>query len=81
MLLPRRLSAQIALLVSLLFMATVFFYTWYTAAEQSELSERQQTGQIRALSRSLAGAIAEPLVLGDYAAIETLLLQTAEYPS
>ena len=81
MLLPRRLSVQIALLVSLLFMVTVFSYTWYTAAEQSALTEKQQTGQIRALARSLAGAIAESLVLGDYSAVETLLLQTAEYPS
>lgn len=51
---PNRLSAQIALLVSLLFMATVFGYTWYTAGEQAEMARQATLEQSRAMARDLS---------------------------
>ncbi|QWT45311.1 hybrid sensor histidine kinase/response regulator [Azospira inquinata] len=51
---PNRLSAQIALLVSLLFMATVFGYTWYTAGEQAAMARQATLEQSRAMARDLS---------------------------
>jgi PAS domain S-box-containing protein len=79
-LLPRRLSSQLALIVSLLFTLTVFVYTWYTAEEQSDLAESTMTAQTQSLAKSVAGASIFYLVSADYAAIEALLLQSADYP-
>ncbi len=79
-LLPRRLSVQLATLVSMLFMATVFSYTWYTAGEQSERSEESMVRQSKALARGLAAGLAGPLTQGDLVAVETLLRQSVEYP-
>ncbi|MBI2305809.1 MAG: response regulator [Rhodocyclales bacterium] len=81
MILPRRLSVQIALLVSLLFLFTVFAHAWISAREQARLSEQGAQRQLAALSRSLAGAVGEPLARGDAPAIERILLLTADYPS
>jgi signal transduction histidine kinase len=79
-LLPRRLSVQLATLVSMLFMATVFSYTWYTAGEQSERSEESMVRQSKALARGLAAGLAGPLTQGDLVSMEVLLRQSVEYP-
>ena len=81
MLLPHRLSSQIALLVSVLFMATVFIYTWVTGEQQLQRSEASMLRQTTALARSIAAGLSEPIRQGDRAALENLLLQSAEYPS
>ena len=78
--LPRRLSSQLALMVSLLFTLTVFAYTWYTADEQSDLAEKTITMQTQSLAKSIAGASLVHLVSADYAAIEAQLMQSADYP-
>jgi PAS domain S-box-containing protein len=78
-LLPRRLSSQLALIVSLLFALTVFVYTWYTADEQSDLAESTMTTQTQSLAKSIAGASVAYLVSADYAGVEALLLQSADY--
>ena len=77
----RRLSVQIAMLVSLLFMVTALVQTWYNTSEQTGFSEREQAGQMRALARSLAGAVAEPMSLADHARLQALLLFSADFPS
>lgn len=79
-LLPRSLSSQLALIVSLLFTLTVFVYTWYTADEQSALAESTMTAQTQSLAKGLAGASTAHLVSADYTGIEALLLQSADYP-
>jgi len=78
--LPRRLSSQLALIVSLLFTLTVFVFTWYTADEQGNLAESSMTVQTRSLAKSLAGASAAYLLSADQAGIEALLLQSADHP-
>ena len=77
---PRRLSSQLALIVSLLFTLTVFVYTWYTADEQSTLAESTMMAQTKSLAKSVAGASIAYLVVADYAGIEALLQQSADYP-
>ena len=79
-LIPRRLSSQLALIVSLMFTLTVFVYTWYTADEQSDLAESTMTAQTQSLAKSVAGASIGHLLSVDYAEIEALLLQSADYP-
>ncbi|MFZ2854178.1 MAG: ATP-binding protein [Rhodocyclaceae bacterium] len=77
---PRRLSTQLALIVSLLFALTVFVYTWYTAEEQSDLAESTMAAQTQSLAKSVAGAAIIHLLSADYAGMEMLLLQSADYP-
>ncbi len=81
MLLPRRLSSQLALLVSVLFTATVFFFAWYAAGEQAKRSESERAAQLNVLTRGLATAVSGPLAAGDQTTVERLLMQAAEYPS
>ena len=81
MLLPRRLSSQLALLVSVLFTATVFFFAWYAAGEQAKRSESERAAQLHVLTRGLATAVSGPLAAGDQTTVERLLMQAAEYPS
>ena len=52
-LLPRRLSHQLALAISLLFALTVVCYTAYTVYEQSEIRESMIVGHGEALARGL----------------------------
>ncbi|MBP7489843.1 MAG: hypothetical protein KA772_08645, partial [Azospira sp.] len=49
-LLPYRISSQVALLVSLLFMLTVFAFTAYTVQEQADLSQETITRHSQALA-------------------------------
>jgi PAS domain S-box-containing protein len=78
-LLPRRLSSQLALIVSLLFALTVFVYTWYMVDEQSSWAESTMTAQTQSLAKSVAGASVAYLMSPDHAGIEALLLQSADY--
>ena len=78
-LLPRRLSSQLALIVSLLFALTVFVYTWYMVDEQSSWAESTMTAQTQSLAKSVAGASVAYLLSPDHAGIEALLLQSADY--
>ena len=50
-------------------------------AEQAEFSERERSAQMRALVKSLAGAVSDPFMLSDYTTLESLLLLSVEYPS
>ncbi|HEX5804245.1 MAG TPA: ATP-binding protein [Azospira sp.] len=81
MILPRRLSVQIALLVSLLFLFTIFAHAWINDREQARISEHGLERQLDALARSLAAAVAEPMVVGNTAALERILRDSADYPA
>ena len=79
-LLPYRISSQVALLVSLLFMLTVFAFTAYTVQEQADLSQETITRHSQALAENIAFTAAPQMVLGDESALEYFLLRSAEYP-
>jgi len=81
MLLPRRLSSQIALLVSVLSTATVFFYGWYAVGTYAVRSAQARDAQLQGLARGIAAAVADPLQRKDRAALENFLLQAIDYPS
>jgi len=78
--LPYRISSQVALLVSLLFMVTVFAFTAYTAKEQSVLAQQTITRHSQALAANIALTVTSQMVLKDTAALEYFLLRSAEYP-
>ncbi len=79
--LPRRLSAQVALLVSLLFLGTVFVYTAYTADEQNAYAEHILVEQMQGLARSIAGSLGDYYMVNDFVAIERQIVQSAEFPT
>ena len=61
-LLPYRLSSQIALLVSVLFMLTVFAFTAYTVHEQTLLAEESIARPSQALAQNIAFTAAGDLL-------------------
>jgi PAS domain S-box-containing protein len=75
-----RLNVQIALLVSVLFILTVLFYTAYTVSEQTSLAEEIVARQMRANALSIADVVADKLAVGDGAGLEFSLLQLGEHP-
>ncbi|MCK6405927.1 MAG: ATP-binding protein [Rhodocyclaceae bacterium] len=77
----RRLSVQIALVVSLLFAATVLVHTAYQASAQSARGTAEREAQTRALAHALAGLAGAHVARTDVPALQTLLLLAAEYPS
>ncbi|HJW02280.1 MAG TPA: ATP-binding protein [Azospira sp.] len=79
-LLPYRLSSQIALLVSVLFMLTVFAFTAYTVHEQTRLAEESIARPSQALAQNIAFTAAGDLLRQDEAALEYFLLRAAEHP-
>ena len=79
-LLPYRLSSQIALLVSVLFMLTVFAFTAYTVHEQTLLAEESIARPSQALAQNIAFTAAGDLLRQDEAALEYFLLRAAEHP-
>ncbi len=75
LILPRRLSHQIALAVSVLFALTVLFYTAYTVHEQSEEAEKLVTAQTRVLARAVAGGVSQRMLREDYRGLNAILLE------
>ncbi|MBW7903399.1 MAG: response regulator [Rhodocyclaceae bacterium] len=81
MMLPRRLSVQIALLVAALCLLTVFAHAWINDREQARISEQGLRRQLGAYAQGLAAAVAVPAARGDLAAVETILRAAADYPT
>jgi len=79
--LPRRLSVQIALLVSLLFLLTIFAHSWVNDREQARISAQGMEKALSALTRSLSPALAAPLAAGDVEAATRVLQPAAGYPA
>ncbi|QRM19292.1 response regulator [Dechloromonas sp. TW-R-39-2] len=80
MLILRRFSHQIALVVSMLFVLIVALYTAYTVNEQSENGEQMMTRQTEVLARSLAEIIAADLARASRGELNRLLSPIATYP-
>ncbi len=79
-LLPRRMNAQIILLVSCILLVTGAVSGWITARKQSDtlLSTMRRNSVV--ISRSFSESAAHYLVLRDYAGLESFLLKSAELP-
>lgn len=77
---PRSLHAQMALLSGLLLALTIALYGWYTAREQSAIAEKAILTEMQTLAQNLATASADYLVIRDFASLEQILIQSAEFP-
>ncbi|OGW63589.1 MAG: hypothetical protein A2V83_09510 [Nitrospirae bacterium RBG_16_64_22] len=77
---PRSLHAQLALLSGLMLAITIALYGWYTAREQSAIAEKTILMEIHTLAQNLATASADYLVVRDFASLEQILIQSAEFP-
>jgi PAS domain S-box-containing protein len=79
-LLPRRLYEQLVFIVSLIVIATIIFFGWFTGEKQSEHAMKSARQYVEAMGKNLAVSCAGPIISSDYSALETLLLRSAEFP-
>jgi len=77
---PRSWPRQIALLASLMLGLTIVVNTAYTASEQINFQRQGLQLQLAAIANNVAISATPAMLVRDYAAMETLLLQAAEYP-
>ncbi len=77
---PRSLHAQLALLSGLMLALTIAVYGWYTAREQSAIAEKAILTEMQILAQNLATASADYLIIRDFASLEQILIQSAEFP-
>ena len=70
---PSRLHHQLGLLFALLFAASIAYYGYYTATEQSEFAEGLLQEQARAAAETFAAAGARALDEGNYSGMEVLV--------
>lgn len=78
--LPRRIHAQLILLVSCILFATGAISAWITAQRQSETLLTTMRSNSAVMTRSFSENAAHYLVLRDYAGLESFLLKSAELP-
>ncbi len=77
---PRNWSNQIALLAGLILGATLIGNAVYTIRQQVAFQRTSIELQLAAFASNLAAGITNAILIRDYATIEKLLLQAAEYP-
>jgi len=78
---PRKLRVQLAIFVSFLLTLTIVGHAWYTAEEQASFASRAFTAQANILTRELATASTASMITRDYAILEQLVRQTAQFPA
>ncbi len=78
--LPRRLTVQLSLLISLLLAGTIIGQAWLNAEVQATRIQASARAHAGALAESVAAAAAPLLVVSDYAALEEHLLREAALP-
>jgi two-component system, cell cycle sensor histidine kinase and response regulator CckA len=76
---PRRLHVQVGVIVLLLMLATIGLYAWQTIRAQSESLTRDLKDQTSVMAKNIADLSVNYLLTENFAAIETLLLKTAEF--
>ena len=79
-LLPRQLVLQIPLLAALLLTITIVIYTWIAASNQLTITKNNIQLMGDTLSKNIAAASADYLLTDDFASLEQLLLQAADFP-
>ncbi len=79
-LLPQRLYKQLVFLVSLIVIATIIFFGWFTGKKQSEHAMKTARQHVETMGKNLAVSCAGPIISSDYSALETLLIRSAEFP-
>jgi PAS domain S-box-containing protein len=79
--LPRRLRAQVGLIVSLLLAATIGLHAWHMSREQAKNITHSIANEASIISKNIADLSIPYLLTEDYASIETLLVKMAELPA
>jgi PAS domain S-box-containing protein len=80
-LLPRRLQLQAVVIVSLLLIAVIALYAWFTATTQAQYGIDSFTEQTSIIAKNFAAVAAGYLLVEDFASIENFLLKIAEFPN
>ena len=78
--LPRRLSVQLSLLLSLLITATLITHAWLTADRQAQQLRDSIYKEVATLVDSVAAGSAALIVVDDLASLEDQLLRSAALP-
>jgi len=78
--LPRRLSVQLSLLLSLLIAATLLTHAWLTADRQTQHLQDSMRKEAATLVDSVAAGSAPLIVVDDLASLEDQLLRSAALP-
>ncbi len=78
---PRRLRAQVGLIVSLLLAVTVGLYAWHLSVEQGRIISDAAPKEASIIAKSIANLSVPYVLTEDYASIETLLVKMAELPA
>ncbi|MCL4493140.1 MAG: ATP-binding protein [Nitrospirae bacterium] len=79
-LMPRRLYGQLILIVSLILIATIVTYGWFTGRKQAENYLKAMKLNATVMAGNLAIGCINYLVISDYAGMELFLLRSAEFP-
>jgi len=77
---PRQLVLQIPLLAALLITITVVIYTWIAASNQLAVTKHNVQVMGDTLSKNIAAASVDYMLTDDFASLEQLLLQAADFP-
>ncbi len=77
---PHRLAVQVPLLVTILVVATIGFFSWFTADKQAQLVSHGLQLRLNVLARNVATSSADYLLSGDLASLEQLVIQAADFP-
>ncbi|HRH79661.1 MAG TPA: ATP-binding protein [Thiobacillaceae bacterium] len=77
---PRRFTSQMAILIAVIQVLTIFGYTGYIVVEQVEREVRQTAQHMSRLARSLADTVAPLMDAGQTQALPGILLRAAEHP-
>jgi len=78
---PRRLTAQLSLLLGFLLVVTIFVHGWISARAQIQHMEDTARQAARTISESLSANVAPLLIVDDLSSLENRLLHFAELPA
>lgn len=77
-LIPKRLVAQLALLLAICMLPSMLVYGWYVAYLQSNVANELTRSQAETVVKSLASNLATHLLAGDFIALEKNLLTAVD---
>jgi PAS domain S-box-containing protein len=79
--LPRKLRAQVGLIVSILLASTIGLYAWHMSREQAKNVTTSITNEAAITAKNIADLTVPYMLTEDYASMETLLVKLSELPA
>lgn len=77
---PRHLQVQVGFIVSLLLIASIALYAWYTAGTQAANGSAAIKNQVYIITKNFADLSVNYLLTEDVASLETFVVKLAEFP-